>query len=117
VGAFAPIASRCARFFAGGSIRASRKFDELHNGRGEPARGIRMQTHGNVDRFTADCFAPGEKRWHGASPTIAMTHIAIQEKLDGLVAEGYRAMDGRRAIKTLLRPSRVRHGLGVFFRG
>lgn len=27
--------------------------------------------------------APGEKHWHGASPTTAMTHIAIQEKLDG----------------------------------
>jgi quercetin dioxygenase-like cupin family protein len=29
------------------------------------------------------CFAPGEKHWHGASPTTAMTHIAIQESLDG----------------------------------
>jgi len=28
-------------------------------------------------------FAPGEKHWHGASQTTAMTHIAIQEKLDG----------------------------------
>ena len=28
-------------------------------------------------------FAPGEKHWHGASPTTAMTHIAIQEKRDG----------------------------------
>ena len=28
-------------------------------------------------------FAPGEKHWHGASPTMAMTHIAIQEALDG----------------------------------
>jgi len=28
-------------------------------------------------------FAPGEKHWHGASPTTAMTHIAIQEMLDG----------------------------------
>jgi quercetin dioxygenase-like cupin family protein len=28
-------------------------------------------------------FAPGEKHWHGASPTTAMSHIAIQEKLDG----------------------------------
>ena len=28
-------------------------------------------------------FAPEEKHWHGASPTTAMTHIAIQEKLDG----------------------------------
>ncbi len=27
--------------------------------------------------------APGEKHWHGAAPTTAMTHIAIQEKLDG----------------------------------
>src|SRR4030081_3901425 len=26
---------------------------------------------------------PGEKHWHGASPTTAMTHIAIQEALDG----------------------------------
>jgi len=28
-------------------------------------------------------FAPGEKHWHGASPTTAMTHIAIQESLNG----------------------------------
>jgi len=28
-------------------------------------------------------FAPGEKHWHGASPSTAMTHIAIQEALDG----------------------------------
>jgi len=28
-------------------------------------------------------FAPGEKHWHGASPATAMTHIAIQEALDG----------------------------------
>jgi quercetin dioxygenase-like cupin family protein len=28
-------------------------------------------------------FAPGEKHWHGASSTTAMSHIAIQEKLDG----------------------------------
>ncbi|MCB1381389.1 MAG: cupin domain-containing protein [Notoacmeibacter sp.] len=28
-------------------------------------------------------FAPGERHWHGASPTTGMTHIAIQEKLDG----------------------------------
>jgi len=26
---------------------------------------------------------PGEKHWHGASPTTALTHIAIQEQLDG----------------------------------
>ena len=28
-------------------------------------------------------FDPGEKHWHGAGPTTAMTHIAIQESLDG----------------------------------
>ncbi len=28
-------------------------------------------------------FAPGEKHWHGASASSAMTHIAIQEALDG----------------------------------
>ena len=28
-------------------------------------------------------FSPGEKHWHGASATIAMTHIAIHEALDG----------------------------------
>src|SRR2546428_11799858 len=27
-------------------------------------------------------FAPGEKHWHGAAPTTAMTHIAIQARLD-----------------------------------
>jgi quercetin dioxygenase-like cupin family protein len=28
-------------------------------------------------------FSPNEKHWHGATPATAMTHIAIQEKLDG----------------------------------
>ena len=28
-------------------------------------------------------FAPDEKHWHGATPTTAMTHIAIQEPHDG----------------------------------
>jgi len=28
-------------------------------------------------------FEPGEKHWHGASPTTALTHIALQEQLDG----------------------------------
>lgn len=32
-------------------------------------------------------FSPGEKHWHGASPTTAMTHIAIQEAIDGKVVE------------------------------
>jgi len=28
-------------------------------------------------------FPPGEKHWHGATATTAITHIAIQEQLDG----------------------------------
>jgi len=30
---------------------------------------------------------PGEKHWHGATSTTAMTHIAIQEQLDGKTAD------------------------------
>ena len=48
-------------------------------------------------------FPPGLRHWHGASPTNAMTHIAIQESLEGknvewkekVTDEEYRA--GRRA--------------------
>ena len=32
-------------------------------------------------------FPPNEKHWHGASPTTAMTHIAIQEQLDGKMVD------------------------------
>ncbi|MEY2561105.1 MAG: hypothetical protein QOG51_1520 [Verrucomicrobiota bacterium] len=32
-------------------------------------------------------FAPNEKHWHGAAPTTAVTHIAIQEALDGKVVD------------------------------
>jgi 2-haloacid dehalogenase len=50
-------------------------------------------------------FRPGEKQWHGAAPTTAMTHIAIQERLDGKVITWmeqvsdaqYRGLDGRSA--------------------
>jgi hypothetical protein len=39
-------------------------------------------------------FSPGEKHWHGATPTTAMTHIAIQEKLDGSRARCLRTCTG-----------------------
>jgi len=52
---------------------------------------------GRVQRWHGRCeevhpgdvvqFAPGEKHWHGASPTTAMSHIAIQEALDGNAVE------------------------------
>ncbi len=32
-------------------------------------------------------FPPGQKHWHGAAPATAMTHIAIQEQLDGKAVE------------------------------
>jgi quercetin dioxygenase-like cupin family protein len=32
-------------------------------------------------------FSPGEKHWHGAAATTAMTHLAIQEKLDGTMVD------------------------------
>jgi quercetin dioxygenase-like cupin family protein len=32
-------------------------------------------------------FPPGEKHWHGAAPKTSMTHIAIQEQLDGKTVE------------------------------
>ena len=46
---------------------------------GEPVQEIRP---GDVISF-----APGEKHWHGATPTTAMSHVAIQEKLDGRTAD------------------------------
>jgi quercetin dioxygenase-like cupin family protein len=32
-------------------------------------------------------FSPGEKHWHGATATESMTHIAIQEHVNGVTAE------------------------------
>ena len=32
-------------------------------------------------------FEPGEKHWHGAAPKTAMTHIAVQESLEGKAVE------------------------------
>src|SRR5450755_4493040 len=32
-------------------------------------------------------FSPGEKHWHGATATTAMTHIALQERLNGKVVD------------------------------
>ncbi len=40
-------------------------------------------------------FAPGEKHWHGATATTAMTHIAIQEQLDGRTADWLEKVSGK----------------------
>ena len=51
----------------------------LHQRWGEPIEEIRP---GDVVTV-----GPNEKHWHGASPSTAMTHIAIQEALDGKAVE------------------------------
>ena len=37
-------------------------------------------------------FAPNEKHWHGATATTAVTHIAIQEKLEGRTVDWLEAV-------------------------
>jgi quercetin dioxygenase-like cupin family protein len=52
--------------------------------------GLAQRWDGPVERIHPGdvvWFAPGEKHWHGAAPTTAMTHIAIQEQLDGKAVE------------------------------
>ena len=52
--------------------------------------GLAQREGGPVDEIRPGdvvWFPPNEKHWHGASPTTAMTHIAIQEALDGKAVE------------------------------
>lgn len=39
-------------------------------------------------------FAPDEKHWHGATPATSMTHVAIQEALDGQAVEWLEQVSG-----------------------
>jgi quercetin dioxygenase-like cupin family protein len=50
---------------------------------------VQRQGHLREDIYAGDVvqFPPGEKHWHGATATTAMTHIAIQEQLDGKAVE------------------------------
>ena len=44
---------------------------------------------------------PNERHWHGATPTTAMTHIAVQEALDGKVVEWMeKVSDEQYAVET-----------------
>ncbi len=48
--------------------------------------GLAQSWGGPIREFRAGdtvWFEPGEKHWHGATPTTAMSHIAVQEKLNG----------------------------------
>ena len=53
-------------------------------------KGLAQRWGGSVEEIRPGdviWFPPGEKHWHGATPTIAMTHLAIQERLDGKTVE------------------------------
>ncbi len=53
-------------------------------------RGWAQRWGGPVEElYTGDVvwFPPGEKHWHGATAATALTHIAVQEKLDGKAVE------------------------------
>jgi quercetin dioxygenase-like cupin family protein len=52
--------------------------------------GVAQREGGAVERiYPGDVvwFPPGERHWHGATSTTALTHIALQEALDGKVVE------------------------------
>jgi quercetin dioxygenase-like cupin family protein len=53
-------------------------------------RGLVQREGGPVETIRAGdvvWFAPGERHWHGASADTAMSHIAIQEQLNGKAVE------------------------------
>jgi len=53
-------------------------------------RGLAQRDGGPVEEIRPGdvvWFAPGEKHWHGAAPTTAMTHIAIAEAQSGKVVD------------------------------
>jgi quercetin dioxygenase-like cupin family protein len=47
-----------------------------------------------ISRGDVVSIPPNEKHWHGAAPTTAMTHIAIQEALDGKVVDWMEKVSG-----------------------
>ena len=71
---------------ADGVAYPSARSDPDHNRRLRPGTALGRAGRGNPPGDVT-WFAPGEKHWHGAIPTTAMTDIAIQEKLDGKVVD------------------------------
>ena len=58
----------------------------VNNARSECARNRGVSAYHPIEEIRSGdvvWFPPGEKHWHGASPTTSMTHIALQVKLDG----------------------------------
>jgi quercetin dioxygenase-like cupin family protein len=60
-------------------------------------RGLAQSWGGEIKEIRAGdtlWFSPGEKHWHGATPETAMSHIAIQEALDGKSADWMEYVSG-----------------------
>ena len=51
-------------------------------------------------------FPPGLKHWHGATPTSAMTHIAIQEPLDGKPVDWLEKVSDAQYAMTAIKPKK-----------
>jgi quercetin dioxygenase-like cupin family protein len=52
-------------------------------------------------------FPPGEKHWHGAEPNTALTHLAIQEQLDGKAVDWLEHVSEEQyqeAVRAAIRP-------------
>ncbi|HYY92256.1 MAG TPA: cupin domain-containing protein [Candidatus Dormibacteraeota bacterium] len=53
-------------------------------------RGLTQRWGGPIERIRPGdvvWIPPGEKHWHGATPTTPLTHIAVQEQLNGKTAD------------------------------
>jgi quercetin dioxygenase-like cupin family protein len=53
-------------------------------------QGLAQRSGGPIEQIRPGdviSFAPGEEHWHGATATSAMTHIAIQDRLDGTTVD------------------------------
>ena len=59
----------------------------LHVMSGVGLMGLRNEAPKLIKAGDTVWIPPGEEHWHGASATNSMTHIAIQEALDGSVAD------------------------------
>jgi hypothetical protein len=70
--------------------RLQRKLVERHGRGAVAAFGDEVERGGPVEEIRSGdvvTVGPDEKHWHGAAPTTAMTHMAIQEALDGKAVE------------------------------
>ena len=63
--------------------------------------GLRNRAPQTINAGDTVWIPPGEEHWHGASATNSMTHIAIQEGLNGSVAEWLeKVSDEQYAVKS-----------------